>query len=357
MNARLFAAMTAAFFLCAVAVAQVDNCCFVDRQCSSDQEWTDGYNAFQNGQCAAPSQSQSEASAQTQVSSQIDNCCFVDRQCSSDADWTDGYHAYQNGQCATQTTSQPMSPVSSETSAIDNCCFAGWLCRTDLEWANGFYAYRDNQCGQETPAGVITSCCQMGWHCTNQLDQLLGEEVISEGYECGMPVQVAYGRTVLEGDETFIAQTIAALEYLKSKVPHWYAYIVNGVPKIRGGPFGPGTFAFSGVAVNIAPPHAQQDTVVYAGTLLHEACHINRDNDGSFFVSLPFSTVDNFSIEENVCETVREGALTEANPSRPPNPWLADALAYFFNSGGQFDFQAAANVQRNRAFWLLSQGI
>ena len=35
--------------------AQIDNCCFVDRQCTTDQEWTDGYWAFQNGQCAAPS--------------------------------------------------------------------------------------------------------------------------------------------------------------------------------------------------------------------------------------------------------------------------------------------------------------
>ena len=26
--------------------AQIDNCCFVNRQCSSDQEWTDGYWAF-----------------------------------------------------------------------------------------------------------------------------------------------------------------------------------------------------------------------------------------------------------------------------------------------------------------------
>ena len=31
----------------------IDNCCFVDRQCNSDQQWTDGYWAFQNGQCTA----------------------------------------------------------------------------------------------------------------------------------------------------------------------------------------------------------------------------------------------------------------------------------------------------------------
>ena len=36
--------------------APIDNCCFVDRQCSSEGEWTDGYWAFQHGQCPAPPQ-------------------------------------------------------------------------------------------------------------------------------------------------------------------------------------------------------------------------------------------------------------------------------------------------------------
>ena len=35
--------------------SNIDNCCFVDRQCTTDQEWTDGYWAYQNGQCGAPS--------------------------------------------------------------------------------------------------------------------------------------------------------------------------------------------------------------------------------------------------------------------------------------------------------------
>ncbi len=292
------------------------------------------------------------------TASQVDNCCFVDRQCTTDQEWMNGYWAYQNGQCARQTTSQPMSPVSSETSAIDNCCFAGWVCRTDQEWINGFHAYHHGQC-EASPVlqhGTSNSCCQLGWNCTNALDQWLGEKVVNEGFECGMPVERAYGRTVLAGSETFIAQTIAALEYLKSTVPHWYAYIVNGVSKIRGGPFGPGTFALAD-AVNIAPTHASEGAVVLAGTLLHEACHVNRHNDGSDRTTGPYLTMEGFSIEENICETLREGALTEANPSRPPNPWLADAIAFFRSHGGQYDFQAAANGQRDRAFWLLSQGI
>ena len=82
--------------------ANIDNCCFVDRQCSSDQEWTAGYWAFQNGHCAAPVQSQSPAPAQSSSGSapaNVDNCCFIGWNCSSDQDWQAGFHAYQTNQC------------------------------------------------------------------------------------------------------------------------------------------------------------------------------------------------------------------------------------------------------------------
>ena len=39
------------------APANIDNCCFVDRQCHTDEEWTSGYWAYQNNQCAAPATS------------------------------------------------------------------------------------------------------------------------------------------------------------------------------------------------------------------------------------------------------------------------------------------------------------
>ena len=91
--------------------AEVDNCCFVDRQCNTDQQWTDGYWAFQNGQCGSPSQTQTQTSTQpvSPGQSQIDNCCFVDRQCNNDQQWIDGYWAFQNGQCAAPSQTQPQT--------------------------------------------------------------------------------------------------------------------------------------------------------------------------------------------------------------------------------------------------------
>ena len=82
--------------------APIDNCCFVDRQCQSDQEWIAGYWAYQNQQCVAPGQTQPTTPAQPVGSAPatVDNCCFVDRQCQSDAQWEAGYWAYQRNQCA-----------------------------------------------------------------------------------------------------------------------------------------------------------------------------------------------------------------------------------------------------------------
>lgn len=90
--------------------SNIDNCCFVDRICTSNQEWRDGYWAFQNNQCAAPASSPQQTLSQPVSSSpaQIDNCCFVDRQCNTDSEWTSGYWAYQNNQCA--ATAQSPAP-------------------------------------------------------------------------------------------------------------------------------------------------------------------------------------------------------------------------------------------------------
>ena len=95
----------------------IDNCCYVDRQCHSDLDWMGGWHAFQNGQCAAPAQPQPSTPAQPQpvtpaqpvasAPATVDNCCFVDRQCSSDQEWIAGYLAFQNNQCPSSAQSPP----------------------------------------------------------------------------------------------------------------------------------------------------------------------------------------------------------------------------------------------------------
>ena len=85
--------------------------------------------------------------AQTQ--SQVDNCCFVDRQCTVDAEWTSGYWAFQNNQCAAPLQSRPQissQPANISTGTINNCCFLGWQCHSDEDWARGHFAFHINQC-------------------------------------------------------------------------------------------------------------------------------------------------------------------------------------------------------------------
>ncbi|MCY4465902.1 MAG: SH3 domain-containing protein [Chloroflexi bacterium] len=57
-----------------------------------------------------PAQPATAPAANGQTPSNIDNCCFVDRQCQSERDWVDGYWAYQRNECPAQ--SQPgLSPA------------------------------------------------------------------------------------------------------------------------------------------------------------------------------------------------------------------------------------------------------
>ncbi len=84
-----------------------------------------------------------------QSGSQVDNCCFVDRQCNSDREWTEGYWAYQNNQCGAPQQSLPQQSISVSAAAsadVNNCCFLGWQCNSEQQWTRGFLAYQNNQC-------------------------------------------------------------------------------------------------------------------------------------------------------------------------------------------------------------------
>ncbi len=345
MNARLFATLTAAFFLCAVAAAQVDNCCFVDRQCSSDQEWTDGYNAFQNGQCAAPAQSQSEAPAQTHVSSQIDNCCFVDRQCNSDADWTDGYHAYQNGQCAAPAQSQSGTTPLHQTNAagpIDNCCLAGWHCVTDREWQNGRWAFANNVCVHPSPAEArpdqAPSCCNHGWNCTFDFDWIAGRWHLEAGgiESCGPPIQEIVDGVIIEGSRSFVDRVKQAMALIKRRSPEWYAYSITAARKIREG-LSSGTLQQSW---NITRFHTF-DLHWLAAVIVHENCHLQR-----WLVWVWRDYEAEYLAEEAVCDTVAINALKVIAPGAH---YSRHRIEDFLSLGLDYDVHAGAQREWERA--------
>ena len=103
-KAKLLLTLMALFTLYLPTIAQIDNCCGIDRQCSTNDEWVSGYYAFQNNQCAAPAEQQQGQQARQQRSLlAINNCCFTGWHCDTDEEWTSGYWAFQNNHCASQS--------------------------------------------------------------------------------------------------------------------------------------------------------------------------------------------------------------------------------------------------------------
>ena len=92
----------------------------------------------------------SEPSEAPQPTAPIDNCCFVDRQCQSDQEWIDGYWAYQHNECpaapSEHQSTTPASPPLTVPTNGGNCCNRGWNCRFPEEQAQGYWVYQMNQC-------------------------------------------------------------------------------------------------------------------------------------------------------------------------------------------------------------------
>ena len=141
--------------------SDIDNCCFVDRQCGTDADWTAGYWAFQHGECAAPQQSSQQPTAGTPASHapaglpltnatavlhtfDFNNCCYMDPgawKCKSAMDWERGYANFQNHVCV-----HPL-PIGTRPATVGNAKFA-YLVDSALElirvhapeWLNYIYA-------------------------------------------------------------------------------------------------------------------------------------------------------------------------------------------------------------------------
>ncbi len=255
--------------------AQIDNCCFVNRQCATNQEWTDGYWAFQRNECpsgqpaapvSAPAQPASGAPAN------VDNCCFVDRQCQSDQEWLDGYWAYQNGQCAASSQFQsvtPALPTASELATAGNCCSINWNCWGHDDRVYGYYAYKLNQCAGPRQTSAIT---------------LTG------------PVPR------IEGSDQFVQHITATLKLMKGLAPAWYNYAITGIDLIVEIPVPYTSYEQSCTARAYSSERKvtvescwvdPTETFVYmeqglgytAAMLAHEACHIHTYEEGKHFAT------------------------------------------------------------------------
>ena len=307
-------------------VSNIDNCCFVDRQCNTDQDWTDGYWAFQNGQCAAPAQTQPQTQATAAAAAappthqllerpeDIDNCCHLDRECHTEEEWRAGWVAFKELECwdAYHKWRRTPDPNYMPAAGSDNCCTApGWLCLNDQHFDAGFRAFQDyshcapavrrgylpdlTQTQPQEPtrsetitapiAGPITgpipedidNCCFLNWECHSDQDYVSGYERFNHNL-CYVPS--IEGGIRVEGSGEFRGRIRDALQLLLNTVPRWYLYVTSpsGLHVIKERPGrGASVTARVGVMKVDAFRYALFDL---AAIIVHEACHAHRYSDG-----------------------------------------------------------------------------
>ena len=232
------------------SAAPVDNCCFVDRECHSDQDWSNGYWAFQNGQCAASAQTQPVATTPVSAPKGVDNCCQVNRQCHSDVDWVRGYEDYQANQCAgagsiTSTTS--ITPITGAIPEdVDNCCFVNRQCHTEQDYVIGYEQFKYGLCHVPDIAGNIR----------------------------------------IKGSAAFISKTRQALRLMYSREPKWYVYVQQNLRGVTEIPMGGDSGIYPDEAIYRSWPNfrsgrsGESHDIWVAGQLVHEACHVSRYKAG-----------------------------------------------------------------------------
>ncbi len=226
--------------------------------------WLADWVNFSRVESGAPGGSQ-------QPTAQVDNCCFVNRQCATNQEWTEGYWAFQRNECP---SGQPAAPVSAPVSAsadVDNCCFVDRLCSSDQEWLDGYWAFQYNQCAgpaqvsTKTPSGrlpVIEGSDEFTRHVAATLNLMKSKTpdwynfVIS-----GMDLIVEVPVPFVDGN---VQECVAWANGRERRVRletcwTWISSWATGIPE-----------------------HDQLDTAV---ALAHEACHIHTHEDGIYFAT------------------------------------------------------------------------
>lgn len=289
-----------------------------------------------------------ETPAQTDASTAVNNCCFVDRACQSDQEWTEGYWAFQNNECPAPAGSQAGSAASvssAETSAINNCCFSGWRCNNDQEWTNGYHAYQNNQCAgsPNVQHGTVDSCCALGWNCAFEFDYIMGRWWFEgNNGQCNQPIQEVVDGVIIEGSRAFIAQHKSAMTLLKNRAPEWHAYTTNIIRKIRESRAKPG-YGTLHKSFNLPIWHS----VAYAAAIIiHETCHVQRS-----FAGVHTHEYENIA-EEPICDQVAIEALRKFSPGTAYPRGRIDA---YYAQGHTWDFAPSVQREWQRARQIYAQ--
>lgn len=298
----------------------VDNCCFVDRHCETEQEWEDGYWAHWHGHCPAPVYSETWVQPDPQPVVKpgalpalwsptglrnpydIDNCCHLDRSCHTDEEWKAGYVAFKELECWDLYHAWARTPIPGymPASGSDNCCTApGWLCLNDKHYEKGRWAFSDyGHCNPRVRVNYLPTsqyydatdnCCHIGWDCQTSADWERGySDFLHFRCEFSVPL-ISHIPVQVVGSPAFTRHTRVMFSLLKARSPYYYDYAARAMDKhIQKSPSGHRTHNPSCGAENIhlsAFPDVLESNywktfLHQTSVVVHEACHCVREHSG-----------------------------------------------------------------------------
>ena len=245
-------------------------------------------------------------------STPIDNCCFVDRQCNSDNEWTHGYWAFQNGECPA-----PSQPALSQPAVLISLPPAPGGRPQPLrpESATPHLPYSITDWSRVGEPGV-DNCCQIGWDCQNDTEWLRGFQV----YQAS---QCHHSAVTIQGSNHFKSMAEQAFVALRNHAPDWYAYVISGLHSARmlapdvGGGTHPDHRSFQTGFHNAHPP-TEDDVYDFVGGLAHEACHLHMWNRGLAVTGWT---------NELPCVEAQLYATEAVDPINRQSYWLRDLIA------------------------------
>lgn len=268
------------------------------------------------GASPAPVQAQSETQSQPGVQRELwtptdplyarpydtDNCCDLDRECHTEEEWKAGWLAFDRLECWDEyhKWARTPDPAYMPPAGSTNCCDApGWLCLNDDHIERGrsaFTAY--SHCNPRIKTGYLPyflyydatdNCCHLGRDCQTNADWERGYSDFLH-FRCEFYVPLVQSLPVhLVGSEKFQASNLTAFSLLKARSPYYYDYAVRGIGKIvyasldgaLGGRArcGPERLMLSSVPDDL-PEHFWSSIVFVASLIVHEACHCHQKMAG-----------------------------------------------------------------------------
>lgn len=138
---------------------------------------------------------------------------------------------------------------------------------------------------------------------------------------------------IIEGSEAFITWVEAALDLLKDSAPEWYVYADNGLNKVVEHLDRVGVYTERKIFYYTRRnPEIDFDYDVawLASVLVHEACHVYRDQAG-----FPYGTVVEMFREEVVCQQIQIDSLKDIDPQgrHGIEEYLYGLIDDFFSQG------------------------